>query len=40
VVSTSITYLDIDELLERLRVRLAEADPGCHVRIDLIGWHE
>jgi hypothetical protein len=37
-VSTTIKYLEAGELLERLRVRLAEVEPGTHIRIDLIAW--
>lgn len=36
--SASISYIDTDDLLERLRVRLEAVPPGTHVRIDLIAW--
>lgn len=37
-VSTTIREVEADELLERLRVRLEAAEPGTHIRIDLIAW--
>jgi uncharacterized protein (DUF2126 family) len=40
VVAGTIEYLDADELLERLRARLAAVKPGTHIRIDLIAWDE
>lgn len=39
-VSTTVTYLPVDELLERLRARLLGLPPGACVRIDLIAWGE
>jgi hypothetical protein len=30
--------IDVDDLLERLRARLHELEPGVNVRIDLISW--
>jgi hypothetical protein len=38
IVLTTIGPLEIDDLLERLRVRLAATEPGVNVRIDLIAW--
>jgi uncharacterized protein (DUF2126 family) len=40
VVAGTIEYLDADELLERLRARLAAVKPGTQIRIDLIAWDE
>lgn len=37
-VSVTISYVEIAELLERLRLRLEAVPPGAHVRIDLIAW--
>jgi hypothetical protein len=37
-VATTISYWGVDELLERLRVRLEQVPPGTHVRVDLIAW--
>lgn len=36
VVVTTIGPIDLDDLLERLRVRLQATAPGVNVRIDLI----
>jgi hypothetical protein len=37
-VATSIKYLTTEQLLERLRVRLEQVEPGTHIRIDVIAW--
>jgi hypothetical protein len=37
-VATTVGPMLIDDLLERLRVRLQETAPGTVVRIDLIAW--
>ena len=37
---TTIGAVEVDDLLERLRVRLADVPPGVNVRIDLIAWDE
>jgi hypothetical protein len=37
-VSTTIRYLSLDEMLDRLRRKLAAVPPGTHVRVDLISW--
>jgi hypothetical protein len=39
-VSTSVKYLTTDQLLERLRERMESAEPGTHIRIDVIAWGE
>jgi len=36
--ATTVSYVPVDELLGRIRVRLNEVPPGTHVRIDLIAW--
>lgn len=40
VVATTIGPVHVDDLLERLRERLLELEPGVNVRIDLISWGE
>ena len=40
LVFTTIGPLNLDELIERLRARLRELEPGRNVRIDLISWRE
>jgi hypothetical protein len=37
-VATTFTYVETDDLLERLRARLEAVPPGTHVRVDLIAW--
>jgi hypothetical protein len=39
-VATSIKYLTTDQLLERLRDRMNSAEPGTHIRIDVVAWGE
>jgi hypothetical protein len=39
-VRTTVKPLEADELLERLRARLADVEPGTHIRIDLIAWDD
>jgi hypothetical protein len=39
-VATTISYVPVDELLERLRARREQLKPGTHIRIDLISWDE
>jgi hypothetical protein len=40
ILVTTVGDVPVDELLERLRVRLLEAPPGTHIRVDLISWGE
>jgi hypothetical protein len=37
-VFATVRYEPVDDLLERLRVRLESVPAGTHVRIDLIAW--
>jgi S-methylmethionine-dependent homocysteine/selenocysteine methylase len=37
-VSTTVSYVETEDLLERLRARLEAVPPGTWVRIDLIAW--
>lgn len=37
-VAVTLSYVTADELLERLRVRLADVPVGTHIRVDLISW--
>lgn len=37
---TTVGPVEVDELIERLRVRLHELPLGINVRIDLISWGE
>lgn len=38
--SATITHLDTDELLARLKARMEACQPGTRIRIDLIAWDE
>lgn len=38
MVLTTLGPVELDELLERLRARLLDAEPGLNIRIDLISW--
>lgn len=35
---TTVGPVELDELMERLRARIAELEPGTSVRVDLISW--
>lgn len=35
---TTVSYVETDDLIERIRARLADVKPGSHIRIDLIAW--
>lgn len=37
-VATTISYIEVEDLIERLRLRLESVPPGTHVRVDLIAW--
>jgi hypothetical protein len=37
-VATSVKYLTTDQLLDRLRERMNAAEPGTHIRVDVIAW--
>jgi hypothetical protein len=37
-VLTTLSYVELDDLLERLRARLEDVPPGSHVVVDLIAW--
>jgi hypothetical protein len=39
-VATTINYVEIEDLIERLRKRLESVPPGTHVTVDLIAWSD
>jgi hypothetical protein len=39
-VATTLGPVEVDDLLDRVRRRLLECQPGDNVRIDLIAWDQ
>jgi hypothetical protein len=39
-VLTTLKYVPAEQLLDRLKQRLAGVPPGTHVRIDLMAWED
>jgi hypothetical protein len=37
-IAVTLSYVETEDLLERLRVRLESVPPGTWVRLDLIAW--